>query len=163
MYCFTASTAFSSRPIPSGRTTWICCGLPCASTISDTRQMPWYFARRASSENSGSTEKSSCGADTPPPGSHQTAAVSAAFARSHSAAIAGADASALTTAEARAGTGALRGKGNLGRLRNSDIGHIGSVRQLDLLRHHDCGIDGKLGVVVADNLWWHDLRLGHLG
>ena len=55
-YCFTASTAFSSRPMPKDRATCTFCGLPCASTIREMVTMPSYLARRASSENSASTE-----------------------------------------------------------------------------------------------------------
>src|SRR5579863_7294192 len=67
LYLRTASRAFSSRPMPSVRITRGFCGLPCASTISEMRQTPWYLARRASSENSASTLFSAPGAEMPPP------------------------------------------------------------------------------------------------
>ena len=48
LYLRTASMAFSSRPMPSARTTRGFCGFPCASTINPTRQRPdtWPGAPR---------------------------------------------------------------------------------------------------------------------
>ena len=56
LYCFTASMAFSSSPMPTPRITRTWLGCPLVSTHRLTSTLPATFALRASSENSGSTE-----------------------------------------------------------------------------------------------------------
>src|ERR1019366_1921580 len=67
LYCFTASMAFSSSPMPTPRTRCTFSGLPFWSTTRFTSTMPMNFALRASSLNSGSTFQINSGSDTPPP------------------------------------------------------------------------------------------------
>src|SRR6476469_9204660 len=64
---FTASRAFSSKPIPSERAILSSRGRPSGPTISHRTHVPWYLALRASSEYSGSGVNTARGAETPPP------------------------------------------------------------------------------------------------
>src|ERR1035437_3404426 len=81
LHCFTASTAFSSRPRPRLRLTWMSTTLPSLSTVIKSTTVPEYLAFRAGSEYSGSNLYCNCGNVTPGPGVLSATLVPAAIVK----------------------------------------------------------------------------------
>jgi hypothetical protein len=94
---------------------------------------------------------------------HHAAAIAAAFTRAKSRTVARANPTTPARADPAIGPGPIGERSAHHGGRVPQVRHI-TVGQLDVLRHHNRGVYGQLGVVVADDfLWRHILCFGDLG